>query len=139
MPAARTVAAEAAPPRGISELEARDAVLLHAGHVVDVWRAVLPDGRTAVLKTANPRYKGHAGAAALLRREYRALAALRHPSIVTPLAWMAPAESAADGPDDEADSGILVLEYLPCGDLVPLDFLAQARIDRSSHTFSLRA
>jgi serine/threonine protein kinase len=100
---------EAAPPRGLTELEPRFEERLHAGELVDVWRAALPSGEPVAVKVLKPRWLHSAGAVAMLRREHRLLEALRHPRIVTPLGYI-----------ERPDCCAVALEYLGCGDLLPL-------------------
>jgi eukaryotic-like serine/threonine-protein kinase len=106
---ARATEPEAAPPRGPSEPEPRLEELLHAGEFVDVWRAVLPSGQRAALKMLKSRWLETPGAVELLRREHRLLETLRHPRIVAPLGYV-----------ERPDCCAVALEYLGCGDLVPL-------------------
>ena len=82
--------------------------LLGRGGTAEVWRAVAPDGREAALKLLRPELRRHAGANALLRREHEVLRAVRSPHLVEPYELI------------DGESAVLVLEYLPHGDLVPL-------------------
>ncbi|MBN1238528.1 MAG: protein kinase family protein [Gammaproteobacteria bacterium] len=100
---------EPALPRGFLELQPRDFVLLHAGDVIDVWRAELPGRRLVALKAVKARWLKHGGAAALLRREHRLLETLRDPRIVEPVLC-----------NEDSGGCVLALEYLEGGDLVPL-------------------
>jgi serine/threonine protein kinase len=87
----------------------RAVALLGRGGTAEVWRAVAPDGREAALKLIRPELRRHAGASALLRREHEVLRAVRSPHLVEPYELI------------DGESGVvLVLEYLPHGDLVPL-------------------
>lgn len=111
---ARATAPEAARPRSLPELEPQLDELLHVGELTDVWRAVAAPsrsvaGRSIALKMLQPRWLDHPGAVALLRREHRALARLRHPSIVETFGYV-----------ERSDRCAVSLEYVPCGDLVPL-------------------
>ena len=83
--------------------------LVGRGGTADVWRAVAPDGREAALKLVRPELRRRAGANALIRREHEVLHAVRSPHLVEAYELIE-CESAA----------VLVLEYLPHGDLVPL-------------------
>src|SRR5690606_19014866 len=95
--------------RGVT-LETR----LHSGSIADVYRGRVERGRLVAVKlTAADRGPG---AAALLAREHRTLASLAHPNIVRPLEFVAPSGAA-----------VLVLEYLPAGDLVPFAQVPPAR------------
>jgi serine/threonine-protein kinase len=83
--------------------------LLGSGGTAQVWRAVAPDGREAALKLAKPGLRGHRSANALLQREHDVLRTVGSPYLVAPLELI-----DCDG------EAVLVLEYLPHGDLVPL-------------------
>src|SRR5690606_7908336 len=81
---------------------------LHSGSITDVYRG-LESGRPVAIKLAAGPERVGSGAAALVAREHRALAALAHANIVRPVRFAARRGAAG-----------LVLEYLPAGDLVPL-------------------
>src|SRR5690606_37214549 len=87
---------------GVS-LEAR----LHSGSITDVYLGRLGPGREVAIKLATPAAVDR-GAAGLVAREHRVLASLSHPHIVKPLRFAA-----------RGGAAVLVLEYLPAGDLVP--------------------
>jgi len=72
-----------------------------------VWRAEDPKGQTVALK---------AGPAALINREFGTLRSFEHPSIVRAVEWFS-----------AGDDAVLVLEYLPGGDLVSLSGSAPSR------------
>jgi len=80
---------------------------LHSGSIADVYRGRLESGREVAIKLTTA-WAGERGAATLLAREHRALASVSHPNIVEPLRFVAGDRAA-----------VLVLEYLPAGDLVP--------------------
>ena len=83
--------------------------LLGSGGTAEVWRAVAPDGREAALKLAKRELRRHGGANALLRREHDILRTVGSPHLVAPVELI-----------DCEGAAVLVLEYLPHGDLVPL-------------------
>ena len=83
--------------------------LLGNGGTAEVWRAVAPDGREAALKLVKRELRGHSCANALLRREHDILRLVSSPHLVEPYELV-----DCDG------AAVLVLEYLPHGDLVPL-------------------
>ena len=83
--------------------------LLGSGGMAEVWRAVAPDGREAALKLVKRELRPHKSANALLRREYEVLRLVASPHLVEPYELI-----DCDG------VAVLVLEYLPHGDLVPL-------------------
>ena len=87
----------------------RAVALLGRGGTAEVWRAVASDGREAALKLVRPEWRGHAGANALIRREHDVLRAVRSPHLIEPYELI-----------DGESAAVLVLEYLPNGDLVPL-------------------
>jgi serine/threonine protein kinase len=82
---------------------------LGRGGTAEVWHARAPDGREAALKLASPALRGHPVVNAALRHEYDVLRAVASPHLVEPYELLEPAGSV-----------VLVLEYLPHGDLVPL-------------------
>jgi len=91
---------------------------LHAWHVVaplgrggtaEAWLARAPDGREAALKLARPELRAHPAANAAIRREHEVLRRVASPHVVASydlLEW--------------AGAAVLVLQYLPHGDLVSL-------------------
>ncbi|HEY3515885.1 MAG TPA: protein kinase [Gammaproteobacteria bacterium] len=83
--------------------------LLGSGGTAEVWRAVAPDGREAALKIVKRELRRHPGANSLLRREHEILRLVASPHLVGPYELI-----DCDG------VAVLVLEYLPHGDLVPL-------------------
>ncbi|HVJ31254.1 MAG TPA: protein kinase [Gammaproteobacteria bacterium] len=83
--------------------------LLGSGGTAEVWRAVAPDGRDAALKIVKRALRRHPGANALLRREHEILRLVASRHLVEPYELV-----DCDG------AAVLVLEYLPHGDLVPL-------------------
>lgn len=82
---------------------------LGRGGTAEVWRGIAPDGREAALKVVKRELRGHAGADALLRREYDLLRTVMSPHLVKPYELL-----------DCGGVVALALEYLPHGDLVPL-------------------
>lgn len=82
---------------------------LGRGGTAEVWHARARDGREAALKLAAPALRTHPGAGALLRREHALLHAVASPHLVEPYALL-----------EHSGAVVLVLEYLPHGDLVPL-------------------
>lgn len=108
--AARTQT-DASPPCSPAALAAaglRADTLIHRGSVVEVWLGSAA-GEAAAIKLPTRPLSEDAGAAALLRREYRMLRRLGDPRTPRVLSF-------ADGRGCRA----LALEYLPGGDLVPL-------------------
>ena len=87
----------------------RAAELLGSGGTAEVWRAVAPDGREAALKLLKHELRRHPGANTLLSREHEILRAVASRHLVAPYELI-----DCDG------AAVLVLEYLPHGDLVPL-------------------
>jgi len=87
----------------------RAVALLGSGGTAEVWRAVAPDGREAALKLVKRGLRRRSGANALLRREHEVLRTVGSPYLVAPFELL-----DCDG------AAVLVLEYLPHGDLVPL-------------------
>jgi|GEM_PF-4779348 len=87
----------------------RAAELLGSGGTAEVWRAVAPDGREAALKLVRPKLRRHPGANALLIREHETLRSVASPHLVAPYELI-----DCDG------AAVLVLEYLPHGDLVSM-------------------
>ena len=96
-------------PSGVNLGDWRAVELLGSGGTAEVWRAVAPDGREAALKLVKRELRRHPGANALLRREHELLRTVASPHLVTPYDLI-----DCDG------AAVLVLEYLPHGDLVPL-------------------
>jgi serine/threonine-protein kinase len=82
---------------------------LGCGGTAEVWRGIAPDGREAALKLPKPELRGRPGAVALLRREHEVLCTVASPHLVEPYELI-----------DCGGVGVLALEYLPRGDLVPL-------------------
>ena len=82
---------------------------LGRGGTAEVWHARACDGREAALKLAAPALRTHPGAGAPLRREHALLHAVASPHLVEPYALL-----------EHSGAVVLVLEYLPHGDLVPL-------------------
>ncbi len=84
-------------------------------HTVDTavaapaWPAAAAGATPVAVKVTRERWRGHPGAAELLACEHRALRGIEHPHIVRPECY-----AARDG------AAVLVTEYLPGGDLVPL-------------------
>src|SRR5262245_49781665 len=83
--------------------------LLGSGGTAEVWRAGAPDGRQAALKLVKRELRRHTSANSLLRREHDILRLVASPHLVEPYELI-----ECDG------AAVLVLEYLPHGDLVPL-------------------
>jgi serine/threonine protein kinase len=79
------------------------------GGTAEIWHALAPDGRDAVLKRLRPELRRHDAARDLLRREFALLGDFAGNGFVRPLELI----ELSDGP-------ALVLEYLPHGDLVSL-------------------
>jgi serine/threonine protein kinase len=96
-------------PNGESLGTWRAVAPLGRGGTAEVWHAVAPDGREAALKIANRDLRRHASGNALIRQEHALLAAVASPYLVEPYELI-----ERDG------AAVLVLEYLPHGDLVPL-------------------
>ena len=82
---------------------------LGRGGTAEVWRGIAPDGREAALKLVKRELRGNTGAHLLLRREHEVLRAVLSPHLVEPYELI-----------DCGGVAVLVLEYLPHGDLVPL-------------------
>jgi serine/threonine-protein kinase len=83
--------------------------LLGRGGTAEVWRGVAPGGGAAALKIVRRELRRHRAANALLGRELEALRLVASRHIVHPYELL------------ECDGvAVLVLEYLPHGDLVPL-------------------
>jgi serine/threonine protein kinase len=82
---------------------------LGRGGTAEVWRAVSSDGREAALKLAKRELRRHPEAHALIRREHAVLSAVASPRLVEPYELI-----------EHGSAAVLVLEYLPHGDLVPL-------------------
>lgn len=82
---------------------------LGRGGTAEVWRALGTDGREAALKVARADWRGRGVADEWLRREYEVLRAVASPHLVEPYELI-----------DHERGAVLVLEYLPHGDLVPL-------------------
>ena len=83
--------------------------LLGRGGTAEVWHAVAPDGREAALKLVKRELRRLPGAQALLRREHEILTTVSSRHLVAPYELV-----------DGDGAAVLVLEYLPHGDLVPL-------------------
>jgi serine/threonine-protein kinase len=96
-------------PHGETPSAWRIGAWLGRGGTAEVWHARAPDGREAALKLASPALRSHPAADVLLRREHGVLRAVASPHIVEPYELL-----------DLAGTAVLVLEYLPNGDLVPL-------------------
>jgi serine/threonine protein kinase len=96
-------------PNGETARAWRVVARLGRGGTAEVWHARAPDGREAALKLASPALRGHPAANALLRREHQLLRAVASRHLVEPYELL-----------DLAGTAVLVLEYLPHGDLVPL-------------------
>lgn len=96
-------------PNGVNLGNWRAVELLGSGGTAEVWRAVAPDGREAALKLVKRELRRRPGANALLRREHEILRTVASPHLV-----------AAHDLIENDGSAVLVLEYLPHGDLVPL-------------------
>jgi serine/threonine protein kinase len=87
----------------------RAVALLGRGGTAEVWHAVAPDGREAALKLVKRALRRQPGAHELLRREHEILTTVSSPHLVEAYELV-----ECDG------TAVLVLEYLPHGDLVPL-------------------
>jgi serine/threonine protein kinase len=96
-------------PNGVNLGDWRAVELLGSGGTAEVWRSVAPDGREAALKLAKRELRRHSGVGALLRREYQNLRSVVSPHLVAPYELI-----------EHDGVAVLVLEYLPHGDLVPL-------------------
>jgi len=96
-------------PNGVNLGNWRAVELIGSGGTAEVWRAVAPDGREAALKLVKRALRRHPGANALLRREHEVLRSVASPHLV-----------AAYDLIECKGAAVLVLEYLPHGDLVPL-------------------
>jgi serine/threonine protein kinase len=83
--------------------------LLGRGGTAEIWHAVSSDGREAALKLAKRELRRHPQGNALLRREHAVLSAVASPHLVEPYELI-----------EHEGAAVLVLEYLPHGDLVPL-------------------
>jgi serine/threonine protein kinase len=82
---------------------------LHAGRLIEVWRAVDATGTLVAVKTPAAQQAEHAGIREWLRREHTCLARIEHANIVRALDFV------------ERDGRCaLVMECLGGGDLVPL-------------------
>ncbi len=82
---------------------------LGRGGTADVWLGLDADGREAALKIARADVRGRGAADELLRREHDVLRAVASPHLVEPYELV-----------EHQRGAVLVLEYLPHGDLVPL-------------------
>jgi len=82
---------------------------LGRGGTAEVWHAVSSDGREAALKLAKRELRRHPEANALIRHEHAVLSAVASPRLVEPYELI-----------EHDGAAVLVLEYLPHGDLVPL-------------------
>jgi serine/threonine protein kinase len=82
---------------------------LGGGGTAEIWHAVAPDGREAALKLAKRELRRHESADALIRHEHAVLSAVGSPRLVEPYGLI-----------EHDGTAVLVLEYLPHGDLVPL-------------------
>lgn len=82
---------------------------LGRGGTAQVWHARAPDGREAALKLAKPELRKHPAAQAAIRREHETLRRVASPHVV-----------AAYGLLECEGAAVLVLQYLPYGDLVSL-------------------
>ena len=82
---------------------------LGRGGTAEVWHAVAADGREAAVKLAKRGLRWHSGANALIRCEHDLLRGVASPHLIAPYELI-----DCDG------VAVLVLEYLPHGDLVPL-------------------
>jgi serine/threonine protein kinase len=82
---------------------------LGRGGTAEVWRALGTDGREAALKVASAAWRGRGVADEWLRREHEVLRAVASSHLVEPYELI-----------DHPRGTVLVLEYLPHGDLVPL-------------------
>jgi serine/threonine protein kinase len=82
---------------------------LGSGGTAEVWRAVAPDGREAALKIVKRELRRHPQVNSLLRREHEILREVASPHLVEPYELI-----------DCGGVAVLVLEYLPHGDLVSL-------------------
>jgi serine/threonine protein kinase len=82
---------------------------LGRGGTAEVWHAVAADGREAAAKLPRGELRRHAGANELIRREHELLRSVASPHLVEPYELL-----DCDG------VAVLVLEYLPHGDLVSM-------------------
>ncbi len=82
---------------------------LGRGGTAEIWHAVGPDGREAALKLAKRELRKHPAANAPIRHEHDVLSAVGSPHLVEPYGLI-----------EHDGAAVLVLEYLPHGDLVPL-------------------
>jgi len=82
---------------------------LGRGGTAEIWHAVSADGREAALKLAKRELRRHPAANALIRHEHAVLSAVASPRLVEPYELI-----------EHKGAAVLVLEYLPHGDLVPL-------------------
>jgi serine/threonine protein kinase len=96
-------------PNGVTLGDWRAVERLGSGGTAEVWRAIAPDGREAALKLVKRELRRHPNANALLRREHELLHTVASPHLVTAYDLI-----ECDG------HAVLVLDYLPHGDLVPL-------------------
>ena len=83
--------------------------LLGRSELTEVWRGRAVDGAPVAIKRARAQRRHDRGVAALLRAEHAWLGALDHPNVLTALCLL-----------DHDASPILVSEYCPGGNLVPL-------------------
>jgi serine/threonine protein kinase len=82
---------------------------LGRGGTAEIWHAVSSDGREAALKLAKRELRRHRCANAVIRHEHGVLSAVGSPHLVEPYELF-----------EHDGAAVLVLEYLPHGDLVPL-------------------
>ena len=82
---------------------------LGRGGTAEVWHALGTHGREAALKFASAEWRGRGIADEWLRREHDVLRAVASPHLVEPYELI-----------EHERGAVLVLEYLPHGDLVPL-------------------
>ncbi len=82
---------------------------LGRGGTAEIWQAVSSDGREAALKLVKRELRRHRSANALIRHEHAVLSAVASPRLVEPYELI-----------EHDGAAVLVLEYLPHGDLVPL-------------------
>jgi serine/threonine protein kinase len=82
---------------------------LGRGGTAEVWHAVAADGREAAAKLPKRELRPHAGANELIRREHELLRRVASPHLAKPYELL-----------DYDGVAVLVLEYLPRGDLVSM-------------------
>ena len=87
----------------------RVAASLGRGGTAEVWHAVAANGREAAAKLPKRELRRHAGANELIRREHELLRSVASPHLVEPYELI-----DCDG------VAVLMLEYLPHGDLVSM-------------------